>query len=261
MQTSAFRHWLQTSYLQLSGIPLAAGTQVSRVANCSTIEQREGDLDAHFDRDGMANLLERLFYSSGDQAAARDPRHRIPIDGDIANGSTTYRSAANLYRKFRVAQGSGLVNPTATESSKVLLPTERSRLTKVRVGQEKFRYLVLERWDYRCAVTKAGILLTASHIKPWRSCLDKERLDAFNGICLSPVFDKAFDAGVITFRFDGLLVLSPNIPKPEAQKLGLDIGMRLKGLGRFHRPYLEFHQNNIWQHAGVSLDEAMSLKS
>lgn len=234
---------------------------MSRAANCSTIEQREGDLDEHYDRDGMTDLLERLSYSTTDQTANREPRHRIPIKGDIANGSTTYRSAANLYRKFRVAQASGLLEVSAPENHGAFTPTERRMMAKVRVGQDRFRYLVLERWDYRCAATKASILLTASHIKPWRSCSDNERLDVFNGICLSPVFDKAFDVGIITFRFDGHLILSPNVPRPEAQKLGLNLGMRLKGLGRLHRPYLEFHQRYIWQHSGVSMDEAFRLSS
>jgi len=259
MQTSAFRLWLKTAYLQINGNPLAEGTQVSRAANCSTIEQWEGDLDDHYDRDGMTGLLQRLSYSTADQTAKREKPHLIPINGDIANGSTTYRSAANLYRKFRVAQGSSLLEDLVPESHADLTPTERKMMAKTRVGQGRFRYLVLERWDYRCAVTNASLLLTASHIKPWRSSSDKERLDAFNGICLSPVFDKAFDCGVITFRLDGHLILSPRVPKVEARKLGLNSGMRLRGLGQHHRPYLEFHQKNIWQHSGVSLDEALRL--
>lgn len=261
MQTSTFRLWLKTSYLQMNGNPLAAGTQVSRSANCSTIEQCEGDLDEHFDRDGMAGLLERLSYSTSDQAANAEPRHRIQINGNIANGSMTYRSAANLYRKFRVAQGSGLFGTSDPESLDSMTPTERRMMAKVRIGQNRFRSLVLERWDYRCAITQASLLLTASHIKPWNSCSDHERLDAYNGICLSPVFDKAFDAGIITFRFDGQLILSPRVPKPEAQKLGLNYGMRLSGLVNLHRPYLEFHQKKIWQHFGISVEEAIRSNS
>lgn len=260
MQTLAFRQWLRTSYLQINGNLLAEGTQVSRTANCSTIEQCEGDLDDHFDRDGMADLLERLSYSTTDQHAKIEPRHRISINGDIANGSTTYRSAANLYRKFRVAQANGLPGALQWKPSSVQQSTERSSMTKIRIGQDKFRYSVLERWDYRCAVTKASILLTASHIKPWRSCSDTERLDRFNGICLSPVFDRAFDTGIITFRFDGHLILSPSVPKQEADKLGLDFSIRLSGLSRLHRTYLDFHHKHIWLHKGISIEEAYLIR-
>lgn len=261
MQTSAFRLWLKTGYLQINGNPLADGTQVSRGANCSTIEQLEGDLDAHYDRDGMTELLHRLSYSRADKRAGLEPQHRIPINGDIVNGTVTYRSAANLYRKFRVAQSSGFWEACKGEALGVSTPTERQMMSKIRLGQNRFRYLILERWDYRCAITNAILLLTASHIKPWRLSSDKERLDSFNGVCLSPVFDKAFDTGLLTIRFDGRLILSPHVPKAEAQKLGIMHGMRMNGLRNDHRPYLEFHQQNIWQHAGASIDEAYRLWS
>ena len=65
MNTKAFKNWLKTEYVQRNGRSLGIGTQVSRVANCSTVEQIEGDLDEHFHRDGMRELIERLSYSSG----------------------------------------------------------------------------------------------------------------------------------------------------------------------------------------------------
>lgn len=253
MQTHAFKDWLRSQYLQLSGQPLAPGTQVSRTANCSTIEEWEGDLDAHFEKDGMIGLLEKLTYTRSDQTSKLEPRHHIPIDGDVSNGSTTYRSAANLYRKFRVAQQNGCVS--ADSQRRGAKPTEMSRTTRVRLGQERFRYMVMERWDYRCAATGASILLTASHIKPWRFSSDIERLDALNGICLSPVFDKAFDTGLITFRFDGLMVISPLVQRTDALRIGLLGNTKLRGLNGHHRPYLEFHHNNIWKHCGHSIHD------
>lgn len=246
MQTPAFRHWLQNSYVQLSGRPLAPGTQVSRAANCSSIEQFEGDLDAHFEHDGMNDLLERLTYSAKDKASQKSPRHRIPINGDAVNGSSTYRAAANLYRKFRVSQENDF-EALQTGQVPAEKATERNALIRARVGQRKFRYMVLERWDYRCALTKASILLTASHIKPWRLCSGVERLDAFNGICLSPVFDRAFDTGVITFTSEGRLVLSQAIPASEMQRLGIVEGLQISGLNERHAPYITFHQEHVWR--------------
>ncbi len=247
MQTFAFREWLRNHYLQLNGSRLALGTQISRAANCSTIEKWEGDLDAHFDQDGMADILKRLTYSILDQQAKLPPGHQIPINGDICNGSSTYRSAANLYRKFRVAQQNGLFETSAPFIQSTIPATERSSTVKVRVGQQRFRYLVLERWDYRCAVTGASILLAASHIKPWRLSSDSERLDSMNGICLSPLFDRAFDVGIITFHPEGQILISPLVPIHEVQKLGLNASTSLQGLTRHHRPYLKFHRENIWQ--------------
>lgn len=248
MQTSAFKTWLQTSYLQKTGQPLALGTQISRIANCSTIEQIEGDLDEHFERDGMESILRMLTYSTPDYENGIGPKHHIPIRGNIWNGTTTYRSAANLYRKFRIAQASVDGHPFDDFLGELykIKATERQALQKMRVGQDRFRSLVLERWDYRCAVTGGGLLLTASHIKPWRYASNNERLDPNNGLCLSPLYDKAFDKGIVTFAHDGTIEPSPHYPKHELKLLGLSAEVRLVGLTSKHCGYLDYHRTKIW---------------
>ena len=52
-------------------------------------------------------------------------------------------------------------------------------------------------WGGRCAVTGLDLplLLRASHIKPWRDSDNRERLDPYNGLLLSPSYDAAFDWG------------------------------------------------------------------
>jgi hypothetical protein len=248
MQTSAFKAWLQTSYLQKNGQPLVTGTQISRIANCSTIEQVEGDLDEHFERDGMESILRMLTYSVPDYEKVIKPKHHIPIRGNVWNGTTTYRSAANLYRKFRIAQaavGSQEIDDLLKEMFKVKT-TERQALQKIRVGHDRFRSLVLERWDYRCAVTGGGLLLTASHIKPWRYSNNEERLDPFNGICLSPLYDRAFDKGLITFKLNGAIEPNPRFPKHELELLGLLRKAKLNGLSSKHEGYLNYHRTEVW---------------
>ncbi len=68
-----------------------------------------------------------------------------------------------------------------------------------------------------CAVTGADCipLLKASHIKPWCESNNKERLDVFNGLLLSPNIDAAFDTGYITFDLHGKIVLSNAIAAPQ----------------------------------------------
>ena len=73
----------------------------SRIGNCSTIEEHEGDLDAAYERDSMASLMERLQYSKADEREGRPARHSIPINGNVYNGTATLRSAANLYLSFK----------------------------------------------------------------------------------------------------------------------------------------------------------------
>ena len=68
----------------------------------------------------------------------------------------------------------------------------------IRVGQQRFRREVLRVNGNKCAITGSALLIRASHIKPWRVASDRERLDPHNGLALSPVYDAAFDLGLIS---------------------------------------------------------------
>lgn len=85
---------------------------------------------------------------------------------------------------------------------------DRERVIKQRVNQDAFRQMILNNYNSTCAVT--GIndsrLLIASHIIPW-SDNKTTRLNPENGICLSALFDKAFDRGLMTIRPDDLTVM------------------------------------------------------
>ena len=124
--------------------------------------------------------------------------------------------------------------------------TEKETLIKSRKGQGRFREEVLREWDYRCAVTGSSYFLIASHIKPWKDSSNRERLDRFNGIALSPLYDKAFDVGLITFKDNGQIVLSPYFSIDEADRLGIAKENCIKGLKRRHRRYLKYHRNECF---------------
>ncbi|MDY0259717.1 MAG: hypothetical protein RBR41_08630 [Desulfovibrio sp.] len=94
MRQEEFRVWL----CQVKGYK--ASTAGSRVSNCMTVEKHEGPLDALFKRDQFSALLGKLSYSKEDQHQSHPPRHVIPIDGDIYNGTATLRSAIRLYQEF-----------------------------------------------------------------------------------------------------------------------------------------------------------------
>lgn len=75
--------------------------------------------------------------------------------------------------------------------------------TTTRVGQAFFRRAVLSAYNYQCCITGLSVpkLLVASHIIPWR--VDAvNRLNPRNGLCLSMLHDKAFDAGIIAVAED-----------------------------------------------------------
>jgi len=96
---------------------------------------------------------------------------------------------------------------------KDLTPTDKYQQIKARRGQGIFREKVLEREPY-CRLTGVDDPrhLRASHIQPWAVSNDVERLDANNGLMLSPHIDHLFDKADISFENDGtLMVLNEEI--------------------------------------------------
>ena len=63
----------------------------SRISNCRTVENYEGDLDEHYAKDNGMSLLERLSYSTEDQRNGLEPKHKIQINGDVRTGSATLK--------------------------------------------------------------------------------------------------------------------------------------------------------------------------
>lgn len=106
----------------------------SRVANCRTVEQYEGDLDEHFDKDELATLLARLTYSVVDERQRRPAKHRIPINGNLRNGSATLKSAVSLYlqfRKFLPENGEDAISPLTAMAA---APPPALRVSKRKAG-------------------------------------------------------------------------------------------------------------------------------
>lgn len=126
-----------------------------------------------------------------------------------------------------------------------LSKTERSNLVKSRIGQGLFRQRLLTLWK-QCAVTgfKDTSLLVASHIKPWRSSSNSERLDGFNGLLLTPNLDKAFDCGFVTFDSTGLICISPLLK--DSEKLGITLDLKVD-LSAKHKPFMNFHRENVYR--------------
>ena len=74
----------------------------NRVSQCRRVERQEGELDSHWQADGLEELLNLLTYSKEDERAGKPPR--IPIDGGVYNGMAVLKSAITQYREFLDAQ-------------------------------------------------------------------------------------------------------------------------------------------------------------
>jgi len=132
---------------------------------------------------------------------------------------------------------------------------EKVREVKTRVNQNVFRQIILNTYSGRCAVSGINIseLLNASHIIPW-SKNEKERLNPENGICLSKLYDAAFDRGLIGIRPDYSIILSTKIKERNNEifydRYFLSISGTQIGLPERYKPrkeFLEFHLDTIFK--------------
>ncbi len=132
-------------------------------------------------------------------------------------------------------------------------------ITKQRKGQDYFRRMIMANYGCRCALTGINIpqLLLASHIIPWSDkSHKKDRLNPCNGICLSALYDKAFDNGLITISPDDYTVqLSSALREYKNQEYYDKHFGCIKGKlmimpieYRPNRDFLAYHRDNIFQH-------------
>ncbi|WP_417705494.1 HNH endonuclease [Rheinheimera aquimaris] len=159
-----------------------------------------------------------------------------------ARGNKMYSSALKSYGEFLADLGQVDVTTDVDDilQSDDLTTTEKSMLVSARVGQGQFRQRLFEQWD-GCAVTgyMMPAMLVASHIKPWRSSTNMERLDPNNGLLLLANLDKAFDRGFISFEDNGQIIISTQLERP--QVLGISQHMRLS-VREQNIKYLQYHR-------------------
>jgi hypothetical protein len=71
MREDSFATWLEQIHKTKDGSPLTLAAQRDALSRCRRIERHEGNLDEHFKKDKMSNLLNRI------------NNHSIPIDGNV----------------------------------------------------------------------------------------------------------------------------------------------------------------------------------
>lgn len=123
-------------------------------------------------------------------------------------------------------------------------------ISRAREGQGKYREQLLEQCRF-CPITMISDerLLIASHIKPWAASTDDERIDPYNGYMLSPLFDKLFDRGFITFTEKRHLVLSDFISPYTWKQINVKNGSFIKALPMDDKrvEYLNFHHESVFK--------------
>ena len=139
----------------------------------------------------------------------------------------------------------------------LLVGKEKETVIKQRVNQSVFRTMILQNYENKCAITGINVpeLLIASHIIPWADSTAEQRLAPENGICLSALYDKAFDRGLITISPDDYTItLSSALLEYETKDYfdthfgsiaGNKILMPVEHAP--NRDYLAYHKENIFR--------------
>ena len=125
--------------------------------------------------------------------------------------------------------------------------TEKEMLVKQRLTQGRFRRDLMERYSERCAVTGLDVpsLLIASHIKPWSESTAKEQNDVDNGLLLAAHIDRLFDQHLISFDFQGKIIISNKITHRQRSLLGLSSSMCIENLTTGNQRYLSYHRKQL----------------
>ncbi len=176
----------------------------------------------------------------------------MPVWEEYANDKERlFKEAAEI--KARIQQKS--LEQTLDIKDSDLIGTTKEVIIRQRVNQNVFRTMILNNYNCQCAIT--GIndsrLLNASHIIPWAEREDT-RLNPENGICLSALYDRAFDKGLITIRPDDYtIMISPSLRDTLTQNVFAEHFGKIENrqiiLPEEHLPnrsFLQYHAKNIY---------------
>jgi hypothetical protein len=130
----------------------------------------------------------------------------------------------------------------------MLEETTKASLVLARRGQGKFRERV-EFFEGSCRVTgvTSSKLLIASHIKPWATSTNEERLNGHNGLFLSPHIDKLFDSGLMSFEDSGEMLFSGDLDRDVLERWNIDATKKVKKFGQDQAYFLGHHRGTIFQ--------------
>lgn len=117
-------------------------------------------------------------------------------------------------------------------------------------SQAKYREKLLEECPF-CPITKISDerLLIASHIKPYAVSDKKEAYDPKNGFMLSPLFDKLFDQGFISFDRNKCMMVSNWLSPSNQKNCQIKSGVFIQHLplDEEREKYLQYHRQFVFK--------------
>ncbi|MFI4914433.1 MAG: HNH endonuclease [Steroidobacterales bacterium] len=155
----------------------------------------------------------------------------------------------DLEAKIRATAGPELADAAVEQAIRQrtdIGAVQKQHLLRARRGQGVFRQN-LERVESACRLT--GVLdrrhLRASHIKPWNMSDDREMLDGFNGLLLSPHIEHLFDRGYLSFLDDGNLLVSRHLNPAVLKCWKLVLPASVGAFRPQQCVYLDYHRQHV----------------
>lgn len=164
-------------------------------------------------------------------------------ENNIPNGLWVKKRAKEIYMEYNQISVLRFEEESITQ-------IEKEILTKYRLQQGVFRTQLLLYWE-GCSITecKNSALLIASHIKPYSESTDIEKYDISNGLILTPTYDKLFDCFLISFNYDGKILISASITQEDLAKLKItgNETLKMKKVTPAIQKYIGFHRQKFEQ--------------
>jgi len=162
----------------------------------------------------------------------------------------TISKAQNLLSKltlFKVEEDKSLLEDINNiEQSKSINEETKTAMIEIRIGQSKYRNALIEYWQ-GCSITNCQTfeILVSSHIKSYRDCVSfDEKFDTYNGLLLTPNYDKLFYKLLISFNKEGTILISKSVNNEDLNLLGIKrtASIRKDKLNGKHHYYLDQHR-------------------
>jgi len=146
--------------------------------------------------------------------------------------------------------GKGGESVTTTQEQEQETPPSAKTSGRDSAAQHKYREKLLEECPY-CPITKISDerLLVASHIKPCAVSEENEAFDPKNGFTLSPLYDRLFDQGFITFDDKKCMVVSNWISPSNQDRCRIKSGefIQMLPLDAKREFYLQYHRQYVFK--------------
>lgn len=187
-------------------------------------------------------LVNKSFKALTDRPEPRQPIYLAPARRKVNPASPSQEQDKEVNADICIDLES-ILNEQQPASNKTTL----EQVVLARLGQGEFREAVLQLWSDQCAVTGVTLkeVIRASHIKPWRSCTNKERLNPKNGLPLVASLDALFDRGLISFTDEGDMLISHSITSKQKSLLGVPSRLRQR-LDSMQKTFMHYHRAHIF---------------